>query len=100
MSGLLEISPYESDEGAFVGRDPRKLTPADFSAADVPLRPVLKAIRANCLDCCGGNAAEVRKCVSVRCPLWPMRMGRFPSALRKALRDVPDETEGDEEAPQ
>lgn len=100
MRNLLQPSPYESDEGALIGRDPRKLTPADFAEAGVTLRPVMKAIRANCLECCGGNATEVRKCVSVRCPMWPMRMGRFPSALRAALRDEPDPDESDEEVPQ
>lgn len=100
MTRLLEASPYESDEGALIGRDPRKLTPADFEADGIALRPVFKAIRANCLDCCGGNAAEVRKCVSVTCPMWPMRMGRFPSALRKALRDEPDVEAEPGEAPQ
>lgn len=45
-----------------------------------------KAIRAKCLDCCGNQEAEVRKCVSVTCPLWPMRMGSLPKALRKGLK--------------
>lgn len=35
-----------------------------------------KAIRLKCLDCCCGQAAEVRKCPSVDCPLWRFRMGR------------------------
>lgn len=34
-----------------------------------------KAIRAKCIDCCGGQRAEVRKCVSVDCPLHRYRMG-------------------------
>lgn len=38
----------------------------------------LRAIRAKCVDCCGGSTAEVRKCIAVTCPLWPMRMGRNP----------------------
>lgn len=37
-----------------------------------------KAIRAKCLDCCAGNAAEVRRCASSSCALWPFRMGRKP----------------------
>ena len=35
-----------------------------------------KAIRLKCLDCCCGNSAEVRRCSSVKCPLWRYRMGR------------------------
>lgn len=35
-----------------------------------------KAIRLKCLDCCCGQAAEVRKCPATSCPLWRFRMGR------------------------
>ncbi len=35
-----------------------------------------KAIRLKCLDCCCGNATEVRLCQLRRCPLWRFRMGR------------------------
>lgn len=35
-----------------------------------------QAIRAKCLDCCGGQSAEVRKCPAQDCPLWLYRMGR------------------------
>ena len=35
-----------------------------------------KAIRLKCLDCCCGQAAEVRKCHIEDCPLWIYRMGR------------------------
>lgn len=35
-----------------------------------------KAIRLKCLDCCCGQAAEVRKCHIESCPLWIYRMGR------------------------
>jgi hypothetical protein len=31
----------------------------------------LRAIRAKCLDCSGGNTAEVCRCEAVKCPLWP-----------------------------
>lgn len=34
-----------------------------------------KAIRLKCLDCCGGNSAEVRRCSAIKCPLWRYRMG-------------------------
>jgi hypothetical protein len=35
-----------------------------------------KAIRLKCLDCCCGQATEVRKCPAEDCPLWRFRMGR------------------------
>lgn len=38
--------------------------------------PPMKAIRLKCLDCCCGNAAEVRRCSILDCPLWPFRLGR------------------------
>lgn len=43
----------------------------------------LRAIRANCLDCMGGNAAEVRRCPVERCPLYSYRMGHNPAAKRE-----------------
>jgi hypothetical protein len=46
-----------------------------------PRNPV-KVIRAFCVECMAGNRAEVRRCTSVGCALWPYRMGRNP--YRKA----------------
>lgn len=39
-----------------------------------------KAIRLKCLDCCGGNNAEVRRCPAINCPLWRYRMGNEKKA--------------------
>jgi hypothetical protein len=39
----------------------------------------MRAIRANCLECSGGNQAEVRLCVISTCPLFPYRMGHNPA---------------------
>ena len=39
-----------------------------------PTSPI-KAIRAKCVDCSGGSLAEARKCVAIRCALWPFRQG-------------------------
>ncbi len=41
----------------------------------------LKAIRANCLDCCGGSSKEVRYCAVSDCRLWRFRFGRSPKAV-------------------
>jgi hypothetical protein len=79
---LLVPSTAARDEGRLVGRDPRVLSAADFAAADLVQRPPMKAIRAFCLGC-AGRPAEVRKCVAVRCPLWPLRMGRWPGRLKR-----------------
>jgi hypothetical protein len=81
---LLMVSPSDADGGRMIGRDPRDLTPDDFEQAGVLLRPVMEAIRAKCLDCCGNLPGEVRKCPAVDCPLWALRMKVFPSALRRA----------------
>lgn len=35
-----------------------------------------QAIRAKCLDCCCGQAHEVRKCSLTKCPLWSFRLGK------------------------
>lgn len=34
-----------------------------------------KAIQLKCLDCCCGSKAAVRRCHSVKCPLWRYRLG-------------------------
>lgn len=81
---FLIPSPYDADEGNLIGRDPREIS-ADEWRQHLPDAVVgLKAIRAKCLDCCGENAAEVRKCVCTNCPLWPLRMGSQPKGLRTA----------------
>jgi hypothetical protein len=36
------------------------------------------AIRRRCLDCCGNQPAEVRRCEAVSCALWPFRSGMHP----------------------
>ena len=93
---LLEISGSESDGGVYIGKDPRKIFPEQFADSGVRLMPVMKAIRAKCIDCCAGQVAEVRKCASFHCPLWPMRMGNFPRKLRAALK-AEDTAEDDSE---
>ena len=37
----------------------------------------LKAIRAKCLDCCCGQASEVKNCPSKRFPLWEYRFDGY-----------------------
>ena len=45
-----------------------------------------KAIRLKCLDCCAGQAAEVRKCPAEKCPLWRYRMGKEENDELKPVR--------------
>lgn len=98
---LLIPSPFEADAGQMIGADPSGLAPDDFEAAGVELLPIMKAVRAKCLDCVGGNPSEVRKCVSIICPLWPVRMGAYPARLRAAAngssgKNSPERTDSDE----
>ena len=43
----------------------------------------MKAIRAKCIDCSGGNMAEVRKCEIDDCSLFIYRMGHRPDRGEK-----------------
>lgn len=43
----------------------------------------VKAIRAKCMDCCYGQANEVRLCPCTDCSLWPFRLGHNPNIVRK-----------------
>ncbi|MBP3897147.1 MAG: hypothetical protein J6D57_04845 [Mogibacterium sp.] len=38
----------------------------------------IKAIRAKCVDCSGGELREIRECPMTKCPIWPYRMGKRP----------------------
>lgn len=43
----------------------------------------VKAIRAKCLECSGGSAAEVRVCELTHCPLYKFRLGKNPNIKRE-----------------
>jgi hypothetical protein len=77
LSRYLEPSPILADGGAQVGKLPGSIPLHDLRDLGHPESPI-KAIRAKCLDCSGGNDAEVRKCVATGCALWPFRMGVNP----------------------
>lgn len=63
--------------------DPRKMTVAELNDLGFQKRPILSAIRENCIGCAGGSPAEVRRCHLTKCPLWPYRMGTNPFTGRK-----------------
>jgi hypothetical protein len=73
----LMPSPIQDDGGHPVGRLPSEISLEALRALGGPESP-MKAIRAKCVDCSGGNTAETRKCVAIKCPLWPFRMGKNP----------------------
>jgi hypothetical protein len=58
--------------------DTTKEGKAELQAMGFEPVPVLKAIRAKCLDCSGGMASEVRDCLVRNCALYPFRMGKNP----------------------
>lgn len=70
-----------------VGRDPRTMTPDELQALGHSPLSVLQAVRARCIDCCAGSVSEVRRCVSVNCPVWPFRMSHNPWRERRTLTD-------------
>ena len=53
-------------------------TKIELQAMGFEPMPVLKGIRAKCLDCSGGMPSEVRDCLVRQCPLYPFRMGTNP----------------------
>lgn len=77
---LLEISPFQSDDGELIGKYPLEILSLKFRAQNP-----LKAIRERCLDCCCGNSSEVRKCTAIDCPSWPFRMGTNPFRQKRSL---------------
>src|SRR5262245_50633995 len=81
---LLENSPFQADEGELIGKHPSDV-PTEILALNFSAQNPLKAIREKCLDCCCGNAAEVRKCVATDCALWPFRMGKNPFHKKRKL---------------
>lgn len=36
------------------------------------------AVRAKCLQCCCGSYLEVKNCTSIKCALYPFRLGKPP----------------------
>lgn len=77
---------YQTNEnGNKEGKNPLSLDVKTLNDAGHKNIPLAKVIRKNCIDCCGFQLAEVRKCVKVDCVSWPYRMGvnPFTSAKRK-----------------
>jgi hypothetical protein len=73
-------------DGNLVGRDPRKMSREELEQVGPRPRSLLSAKRAKCLDCCGDQPGEVRKCVATSCANWFYRMGKDP--FRASPTDV------------
>jgi len=55
---------------------------------EVTLTPI-KAIRCQCFECMGFQVAEIPKCTSPLCPLFPFRMGNAHTGKRGASKIYP-----------
>jgi hypothetical protein len=83
----------EMVDDQLAGRDPRRMTEAEFAELGHQRMSPMGVIRAKCLDCAAGSAPEVRLCVSTSCVSWPYRMGKNPfrapvsDAQREARRE-------------
>lgn len=56
-------------------------------------RGIIKAIRAKCLDCCGGAKKEVALCVLPHCPLYRYRLGEPPAHNKQPIARAADMAE-------
>lgn len=82
-----EVSGLEIVSGECIGRDPRRMTTAELNHLGHSSNSVLAAVRANCVECCGGQTSEVRKCTATHCALWAFRMGTNPFARREVSEE-------------
>lgn len=73
----------EYQNGHLVGKHPENVQVLEMKDAGHTNLPVAQIIRKKCLDCCGFQQSEVRKCVCTTCPLWPYRMGKNPFQSEK-----------------
>ena len=46
-----------------------------------------KAIRAKCIDCCGGMMSMVQDCGIPSCPIYPFRSGKNPFRTKKEMSE-------------
>lgn len=52
----------------------------------------IKAIRAKCIDCCGGSVYEPKYCTISLCPLYVYRLGHRPKDDNLYSPDTENET--------
>ena len=49
--------------------------------------PVLRAVRAKCLECSAGSPKEVDLCPITDCALYPFRYGKNPFRAKREMSD-------------
>ena len=49
--------------------------------------PVLRAVRAKCLECSAGSPKEVDLCPVTDCSLYPFRYGKNPFRAKREMSD-------------
>src|SRR6266849_509245 len=64
-------------DGSTEGKHPRDADVDVLREIHEPA-PLLRVIRAKCIDCSGGSESEARKCTAIGCALWPYRMASNP----------------------
>lgn len=58
-----------------------------IKAIEEYIQSPLKAIRANCLQCVGGSAYEVRTCTAKNRYLFPFRFGKNPYTKKREMTE-------------
>jgi hypothetical protein len=81
------MTHLETVSGEQIGRDPRQMTQEELRQLGHEPMSAQEALRLRCLDCCAEQIAEVRKCVSIRCPAWPFRMGKSPWKEKRVMSE-------------
>lgn len=86
---MTDLLPHQElhPDGTPQGRDPRKMGSDDMQAIGLERVSRGDAIRAKCIDCMGGNSAEVRRCGDKACALWPFRMGTDPWREKREMTE-------------
>jgi hypothetical protein len=80
--------PYPKDvqaEVAAADRENREVQLSDDQLAQLGHRKrnPIEVMRLFCVQCMGGNRAEVRRCTAPGCALFPYRLGKNPFTDRK-----------------
>ncbi len=79
------LPPDIADEVRAAHKEDREveLTPAQMKWLGHRKQNPVRAMRSFCLSCMGGDSAQVRKCTSPACSLFPYRLNRNPFTDRK-----------------
>jgi hypothetical protein len=73
----MASSWLRNPDGSTEGKHPRDADVDVMREIHGPA-PLLRVIRAKCIDCSGGSESEARKCTAIGCALWPYRMASNP----------------------